>query len=266
MNCLNEQYAFRPTGSTTAALVALLHHITEMLKTHNYVAIIGTDYTKAFDTVRHYTLAQILNNLHLPDNIYNWFVNYYTKRGHVTRFQGVISSVAYINASVVQGSVVGPASFVTCASTLQPKHRMNIQVKYADDAYLLIGSKNIHTAEEEMNNISIWAQQNNLRLKSSKTREMIVSRRGNEGMTVPAIVVVAIRVEAMKILGVTLTSDLKIEEHLNKVLSSAASSISEVTALQARHSRRSRQQQLWPRSCTLHRPGGAIQEQTIKRN
>src|SRR6218665_90071 len=79
-----------------------------------------------------------------------------------TRFQGVTSSVAYINASVVQGSVVGPASFITCASTLQPKHRINIQVKYADDAYLLIGSKNIHTAEEEMNNISIWAQQNNL--------------------------------------------------------------------------------------------------------
>src|SRR6218665_2809519 len=97
----------------------------------------------------------MLNNLHLPDYIYNWFVNYNTKRGHVTRFQGVISSVAYINASVVQVSVVGPAFFITCASTLQPKHRMNIQVKYADDAYLLIGSKNIHTAEEEMNNISI---------------------------------------------------------------------------------------------------------------
>src|SRR6218665_4088565 len=72
---------------------------------------------------------------------------------------------------------------------------------------------------------AIWAQQNNLRLNSSKTREMIVSRRGNEGITVPAIVVGAIRVEAIKILGVTLTSDLKIEEHLNKVLSSAASSI-----------------------------------------
>src|SRR6218665_3327731 len=97
-----------------------------------------------------------------------------------------------------------------------------------------------------MNNISIWAQQNNLRLNSSKTREMIVSRRGNEGITVPAIVVGAIRVEAMKILGVTLTSDLKIKEHLKKVLSSAASSIyalghSEVTALQARHSGRSRE-------------------------
>ena len=103
---------------TTAALVALLHHTTEMLKTHDYVAIIGTDYSKAFDTARHYTLAQILNNLHLPGNLYNRFVNYYTKRGHVTRFQGGWwPSVAYINASVVQGSVVGLASFITCVST-----------------------------------------------------------------------------------------------------------------------------------------------------
>ena len=71
---------------------------------------------------------------------------------------------------------------------------------------------------------------------------LIVLRRGNEGITVPAIVVGAIRVEAMKILGVTLTSDLKIEIHLNRVLSSAASSMyalghSEVTVLQARHSK-----------------------------
>ena len=35
----------------------------------------------------------------------------------------------------------------------------------------------------------------------------------------------AIRVEAMKILGVTLTSDPKMEEDLNKVLLSAASSM-----------------------------------------
>jgi len=75
-----------------------------------------------------------------------------------------------------------------------------------------------------------------------KTREMIVSRRGKECITVPVVMVGEIRVEAMKILGITLTSDLKIEEHLNKVLSSAASSMyalghSEVTVLQARHSK-----------------------------
>src|SRR6218665_230264 len=86
-----------------------------------------------------------------------------------TRFQGVTSSVAYVNASVVQGSVAGPASFIICTSTLQPKHRMNIQVKYAEDAYLLIGSENIHTAEEERKIISIWAQPNNLRLNSLKS-------------------------------------------------------------------------------------------------
>lgn len=65
---LNEQNAFRPTGSTTAAFVVLLHQLTEMLKTRTYVAIIAPDYFKAFDMVRHYTLAQNPNILQLIDN------------------------------------------------------------------------------------------------------------------------------------------------------------------------------------------------------
>jgi len=43
----------------------------------------------------------------------------------ITCFNGVFSEVAYINASIMQGSV---------APDLQPKHRFNILLKYADDA------------------------------------------------------------------------------------------------------------------------------------
>jgi len=49
-----DQYAFRPSGSTTAALVALLHKVTEALETNQYVAVLALDFSKTFDTVRHY--------------------------------------------------------------------------------------------------------------------------------------------------------------------------------------------------------------------
>jgi len=47
---------FRPTGSTTAVLIALFHTLCDMLSTNNFVYVIALDFSKAFDTVRHATL------------------------------------------------------------------------------------------------------------------------------------------------------------------------------------------------------------------
>ena len=99
---IEDQFAFRPTGSTTAAIIALLQNITTMLLTNDYVVVISTDLSKAFDTVRHSSLAEKLAALDIPDLAYNWLVSYYHNRGHVTSYAGVTSLVAYINVSVVQ--------------------------------------------------------------------------------------------------------------------------------------------------------------------
>jgi len=52
------RYTFRPTGSTTAAIMQLFHTVTELLTDHPYVVVISLDFSKAFDTVRHATLLQ----------------------------------------------------------------------------------------------------------------------------------------------------------------------------------------------------------------
>ena len=51
-----DQYAFRPTGSTTAALIAVLQTITDLMATDPFVIVIALDFFKAFDTVRHNAL------------------------------------------------------------------------------------------------------------------------------------------------------------------------------------------------------------------
>jgi len=48
-----DQFAFRPTGSTTAALTAILQSITDQLSTNPFVIVIGLDFSKALDTLRH---------------------------------------------------------------------------------------------------------------------------------------------------------------------------------------------------------------------
>ena len=49
---IQDQFAFRPTGSTTCSLVSLLH-VTLMLETNRYVRCLVIDFSKAFDVVNH---------------------------------------------------------------------------------------------------------------------------------------------------------------------------------------------------------------------
>ena len=107
---LKDQFAFLPTESTTAAVIAVLDNITEMMAENEYILIISMNYTKAFDSIHHDAVSEVLLCLDMPDAIYNWFVEYLVDRRHYTSFEGCTFTVATINANVVQGSVIGPQS------------------------------------------------------------------------------------------------------------------------------------------------------------
>jgi hypothetical protein len=48
-HAIADQFAFRRSGSTTAALVYLMHHVTSFLENNNYVRCLLVDFSKAFD-------------------------------------------------------------------------------------------------------------------------------------------------------------------------------------------------------------------------
>ena len=48
-----DQFALQPTGSTIAAIIALLYTVRTMLSDNQYVHVFSFDFTKTFDTVRH---------------------------------------------------------------------------------------------------------------------------------------------------------------------------------------------------------------------
>ena len=113
-----DQFAFRPTGSTTAALINLLNTITLLLQNHEYVHWIGLDFSKAFDSVRHFTLIQKLSQFPIPSCVHNWLIEYLDTRQHCTKYNSIISTFLQINASFVQGSRIGPIAYVYNASDL----------------------------------------------------------------------------------------------------------------------------------------------------
>jgi len=94
--------------------------------------------SKAFDTAWHATLFNLLALHHLSDFVYNWLVNYLIGHYPWTRFKNTQSRHTNIDASVIQGSALGPAAYIVAAFDLRsiaPGKKFN---KYPDDCYLLV--------------------------------------------------------------------------------------------------------------------------------
>ena len=72
-----------------------------LLQDHDYVHIIGLDFSKAFDSVRHSSLTSKLANFPISDCLYNWIIDYLHARQHQTKAGGQKSSFLAINASNV---------------------------------------------------------------------------------------------------------------------------------------------------------------------
>jgi len=90
------------------------------------VIVIATDFSKAFDTVRHVSLLEKFAALDVPDYVYNWLVNFFSGRTQCTIFHNVTSELKEISASVVQGCAIGPASYVVNTSDLKVVHTGNV--------------------------------------------------------------------------------------------------------------------------------------------
>ena len=218
-----DQFAFRPTGSTTAALTSLFQHISNTLVTHTHVHVISLDFSKAFDSVRHSALADKLAPLPLPDCIYNWLLNFFSQKKHCTKYAGLISQLAESTASFVQGSGTAPTSFVINMSDLKAIILNNFLLKYADDIDLVIPPTNADTIETELQGISDWAAKNNLALNYAKSHHIVIRRprfpRDHESI----VKVNSIQsVYEMKVLGITFTDTLSISPHVKYSTSKSA--------------------------------------------
>ena len=132
------------------------------------VQIIALDFSKAFDTVRHCTLMQKLALLPIPDFLYNWLENYLLGRVHCTKSLQKLSAAKSINASVVQGSAIGPVAFIVNAMDLKIITPGNQTNKYTHDTYLLVPSRNKSTVAAELDSIAEWAKTNNLCLNKKE--------------------------------------------------------------------------------------------------
>src|SRR6218665_573257 len=81
----------------------------------------------------------------------------------------------------------------------------------------------IHTTIEEFDNIQSWAAKNNMKIHPSKTTEMIVIGR-RKSVLLPSSKQIIPGAECVDTLRVTLNPQLSMSDHIDRTLSSCASS------------------------------------------
>jgi hypothetical protein len=217
-DAIEDQFAFRPTGSTTCALVYLMHHITSMLESNSYVRCLMIDFSKAFDRVNPLILAQKLRQFPIPDYVIKWLIAFLSNRTHATCCMGTESSPLPINLSIIQGSGLGPMFYIVYESDLRPISVINILLKYADDTSLLVPEATDVDLLDEFHSIKQWANLNKMIINLEKTKEIVFHRPNPKtDLLIPPLPEIC-RVKEVKLLGVIITSNLKFDSHVDFIL------------------------------------------------
>jgi hypothetical protein len=185
------------------------------------------DFSKAFDSVRQSAVLEKYSRLQLPDNIYNWIEAFFRDHEHCTRFGESVSQFRAIWASIIQGSGIGPVSYVVTASDLRPVNPGNSIDKYADDTYLIIPADNAQTCAAEIANVEAWAIANNLTLNRLKSVGIIfVAPRSRRAVVIPSPAVCGIqRVEAVTMLWATISRRFSVTDHVDQLLAAGAQTL-----------------------------------------
>ena len=220
---MDDQFAYRPTGSTTAALIQMLHYIYEKFESGNdYVRCLLIDYSKAFDTVNHSVLIKELSTLGLPRPIFKLIANFLEGRTQAVKIGTLMSTLLRITRSIVQGSGLGPYLYIALARRLKTISIINKLFKFADDTSLLVPQFTDCHMETEFGNVERWSNANKLILNTKKTKEIIFykskiakSKHSNNINKLNNID----RIEQTTLLGIILNSDLSWSPQIKHVLS-----------------------------------------------
>ncbi len=160
-------------------------------------------------------------------NLLAWITSYLYDRRQKVVINGVCSDPKSINASVPQGSILGPLLFLVYVNDIVDDLE-TLRYLFADDTSLFstIDPKKIdetfNTINNDLNKLAIWSEQWRVTFNASKTVYMIISNRKN--VVYPSLYLhgqVLNRAETHKHLGITFSSNMKWTAHIENVFSKA---------------------------------------------
>ena len=228
------QSAYRRHHSTETALLLNLDHIYHASDNGEATLLLSLDLSAAFDTIDHDILLSRLHSMfNVSGTTLKWLQSYLTSRSFFVKVAKSSSKTTPCSCGVPQGLILGPLLFTAYASTIANialSHNIS-QQQYADDTQLYISiskptsSLRISHLELCLNDLCSWFTSNGLALNPDKSEAILFGtrQRCSSMADVSSVNVsktsVALQ-DHIKLLGVTLDSNLTFNQHVTSVTKS----------------------------------------------
>ena len=219
----SRQFGSLKGSSTTYCLLDLIHNwLSELDNPGCYLRACFLDFSKAFDRIDHTIIIRKLIDLGVRRSIIPWICSFLTDRWQCVKLRQTVSNWLSVRASVPQGTKLGTILFVIMINDLKLASMRCSYWKYVDDITIseFAATRVVSILQSELDNISTWAAINNMALNPKKCKEMTLRFR-RVVYHLPSALAIDTKalesVDAHKVLGVTIQSNLKWNLHINEV-------------------------------------------------
>ena len=214
------QFAYQQSLSTTDALTSIIHDWCVELDSLNtsHVTAVLIDMSKAFDKMDPNKLLIKLKSLGTNDGLLNLINDFLTDRECCVKM-GEKSEYKPITMGAPQGTRLGPWLWLAYIDDLTADFKM---VKYADDVTLYAPFKKTSRSTQDfqtsLDNISSWAETNNMIINAQKTQQIQVTLSEPKYETVLQMNGVIVNTtDTVKLLGITIDQRLTFSEHVDNL-------------------------------------------------
>ena len=156
------QFGFLSGRSTVLQLLKVIDSWTEILDRGGCVDVIYCDFMKAFDTVPHPRLINVLEYYGIDDPILSWINDFLTDRRQKIVVNGVASKWHQVTSGIPQGSVLGPVLFVVYINTMVEESGVSDVYLYADDTKIfneIHCQQDIDDLQQDLNRLFNWTKE-----------------------------------------------------------------------------------------------------------
>ena len=237
------QSGFTPGDGTTYQLIYLYHNFCEAIDQGKEVRVVFCDISKAFDKVWHSGLLFKLHKNGIRGDLLEFLGNYLNDRKQRVTIEGHSSPWGIIRAGVPQGSVLGPLLFLIYINDIVDIINNKISL-FADDTSLSVIVETpliaANLLNDDLMNISNWANQWLVSFNSQKTDDMVISRKIDKPQH-PGLLfnnAEIARVDTHKHLGLVLSSSLSWSAHIQEISTKACKTLNVMHALKYKLSRK----------------------------
>ena len=185
------------------------------------VRIVLFDYKKAFDLIDHGILAEKTSRLPFPKAVVRWTIDFLQDRKQrVELANDCVSEWGDVPAGVPQGTKLGPWLFLLMINDLKITEVSTW--KYVDDTTVseVVKKGDTSKAQDADSTVENWSSSNGLHLNADKCKELLVdfktTKQSFDPLTVNGKKLPVVK--SAKILGLTISSNLKWTDHINEVI------------------------------------------------